>query len=157
MPHFPVLKKRRISWTLHPFSEQMMRFEQQGAVPWKICFSLSFSVSLALSYSLSLSLSLSLSHSFSPSSYSVWRTTCTSGCLREISGESIQALSSIAPGSVTAGPRRACSLPELFSSRLAMLKLAALWLMMCSEKVLQWHWAFSGRSALPIHLTHVTG
>lgn len=93
MPHFPVLKKRCISRTLHPFSEKTMRFEQQGAVPWKICCSLSPSVSLALSYS--------HCHSFSFSSPSV--AACTSGCLHKISGESIWVLSSIGPSLAKGG------------------------------------------------------
>lgn len=97
MPHFPVLKKRCISRTLHPFSEKTMRFEQQGAVPWKICCSLSSSVSLALSYS--------RCHSFSFSSPS--DATCISGCLRKISGESIWVLSYKGPSSVTAWPKEA--------------------------------------------------
>lgn len=98
MPHFPVLKKRCISQTLHPFSQETMRFEQQGAVPRKICCSLSASISLALSYS----------HPFSFSSLSV--ATCT-GRFREISGESILVPSNLGPGSVTAWPKEACSFP----------------------------------------------
>lgn len=76
MPHFPVLKKRCISRTLHPFSEKTMRFEQQGAVPWKIFCSLSSSVSLALSYS--------HYHSFSLfSSLFLGSPHVTDGCLRK--------------------------------------------------------------------------
>lgn len=104
MPHFPVLKKSGISQTLHPFFWRGLRFEQQGAVPWKICCSLSFSISLALSYS--------HCHSFSFSSPSV--ATCTS-CLckknQKKSAESIWVLSYVGPGSVTAWPKEACSFP----------------------------------------------
>lgn len=57
---------------------------------------------------------LSLSHiltviPFPLSSCSV--ATCTSGCLSEISGESIWILLSIGPGCVTVWPKEACSLP----------------------------------------------
>lgn len=53
---FPVLKKGRISRTLHPLSEERKRFEQQGAAPRKIFHSRSYL----------LSLSYSLCYSFSP-------------------------------------------------------------------------------------------
>lgn len=114
MPHFPVLKKRCILQTLHPFSEKTMRFEQQGAVPWKICCSLSSPVSLALSYS--------CSHCFFFSFLSVAKCTC--GCLCKISGESIRVPQSIGPGSITAWPKRRAPFPELFPSSLVVLNLA---------------------------------
>lgn len=83
------------------FSVKTMRLEQRGAVPRKICCSLSSSVSLALSYSRCHSSSLS-----SPS-----LATCTGGRLRKISGEPIWVLSYIRPSSVTAWLKEACSFP----------------------------------------------
>lgn len=108
MPHFPVLKKRCISRTLHPFSEKTMRFEQRGAVPRKICCSLSSSVSLALSYSLChsfsfSSLSLSLSLSWSPH-------VPVAVCVKYLENP-FGFLSYKGPGSVTAWPKEAFSFP----------------------------------------------
>ena len=124
-----LLKKRCISLTLHPFSEKMLRFEQQGAVPWKICCSLSSSVAPALSYFHRQSFLFASR----PVASNIWR---------------------VYPGPVfyrtRLGQGKHAPFPELFASSLAVLNLAALLLIMCPETVLQQQWAFCARSAFAI-------
>lgn len=135
------------SFFLFFFFEKTMRLEQQGAVPWKICCSLSSSVSLALSYS--------RCHSFSFSFPSV--TTRTSGCLCKISGESIWVLSYMGPGSVTAWPKEACSFPWTLPLRSGRVELGSPLIDNVSiDGVATTVGFLCSECFLPIHLTHVT-
>lgn len=100
MPHFPVLKKRYISQTLHPFSEKARGLSS------RVLFLGKYAAPC-------LPLFLSLSHILSVIPFSpLFRSphVPVAVCV-EISGESIWVLSSVGPGSLTAWPKEACSFP----------------------------------------------